>query len=546
MVRYVFYCWRDVSVHKNHHFDRRAARHYFRRAARRAFDAWTRFLKMVSDQGAAWQAPHRVDFRPSVNMRAVRQFRRRHLLKKVLRALRKYCHPRALVLRHMEATATAVCTRSIRAWRAQAQWSLAAKKLCLQEWRDYSRRLCAVPFQAWYLWVAQRRSKLHGQQILISAFHRRQRTHKVYQIFRLWKHLSIYGKLEGTKSRKDLIQSLEEQNKFAESLEATVEELQDELELLTESLEQQESINHEQIAEQQILHSQLEQYKFALHSAELEIARLQALVDSLTSCYPAAVAKMREAQQAYFDQQREKKLLEGKRQIGDDAPGMEVFARKRAQDAFGTGATLSRKKLDKKEKKAKRRSEKQGSPDQAGKKHNTAKGSGKALQSDSPAKNVVSDEDLAFLRRTKLVLQSLGMANADDSGAVGDEDRAAAEAAADGAFDDDGNFKKLDSSVLEFLASGVAPRSEGVADKGDSSQSPHLVQDDDWEMNEMTERQNWNEMLQELSLMYPMQHPLNKTAKSAIQMRIAKAKSESREHYNHHVNLFEKDEVVPD
>lgn len=332
---------------------------------------------------------------------------------------------------------------------------------------------------------------------------------------------------------------------------------------MTESLEQQESINHEQIAEQQILHSQLEQYKFALHSAELEIARLQALVDSLTSCYPAAVTKLREAQQAYFDQQREKKLLEGKRQIGDDAPGMEVFARKRAQDAFGTGATLSRKKLDKKEKKAKRHSEKQGTPESADKKNKKKKkhdaaatgGSGKAKRSgDSTAtagKNVVSDEDLAFLRRTKLVLQSLGMANnADDSdsGAGGDaDDRAAAEAAADGAFDDDGNFKQLDSSVLKFLASGVAPGSAGAADTDGSSQSPpHLVQDDDWEMSEMTERQNWNEMLQELSLMYPMQHPLNKTAKSAIQMRIAKAKSESREHYNHHVNLFEKDEVVPD
>ena len=86
----------------------------------------------------------------------------------------------------------------------------------------------------------------------------------------------------------------------------------------------------------------------------------------------------------------------------------------------------------------------------------------------------------------------------------------------------------------------------GAGSGGDGSpMSPEHV-DVEWELDEMTERQNWNEMLQELSLMYPMQHPLNKTAKSSIQMRIARAKSASREHYNQHVNLFQKDEVVPD
>ena len=89
MVRYVFYCWRDVSVNANLHFVRRATRHYFKRAGRKAFDAWCQFVRMAVDQGAAWQAQRREDFRPAVNMRAVRQFRRRNLLKKALRALRQ-------------------------------------------------------------------------------------------------------------------------------------------------------------------------------------------------------------------------------------------------------------------------------------------------------------------------------------------------------------------------------------------------------------------------------------------------------------------------
>lgn len=560
MVRYVFYCWRDVSVNKNHHFLRKALRHRFKTAAKKAFDAWKHFITMVSDQGAAWRVPSRVNFKPSVNMRAVKQFHRRTLLKKCLRALRKYCHPRALVLKHVEASATAVCTRVIRAWRTQAEWSLAAKRLCLQEWRDYSRRLCSVPFQAWYLWVAQRRSKLHGQQILISAFHRRQRTHKVYQIFRLWKHLSIYGKLEGTKSRKDLIHSLEKQNKFAESLEATVEELQDEVEHLTQGLEEQESINHEQIAEQQILHSQLEQYKFALHAAELEIARLQALVDSLSKCYPTTVKRLRDAQDAYFQKKREEKMKDGKRNIGDDSATLETFARKRAHDAFGSGVTVSRKKAEKVEKQKKR--------SQAGDKTVKSREPSdqrKESQARKPAKdaagvkadNVVSDQDLAFLRRAKLVMQSLGIVEdgegSGDAAVVQD-----AKAAASASKDESGKLNQLDSSLLHFIASGTSTGAAGAASStaspgatsaagaADPDSPVPTIKDPKWELDEMTERQNWNEMLQELSLLYPMQHPLNKTAKSSIQMRIAKAKSESRENYNHHVNIFEKEELVPD
>ncbi len=42
-------------------------------------------------------------------------------------------------------------------------------------------------------------------------------------------------------------------------LQDTVDELQDELALVNRSLQSQESTNHDQIAEQQLLHTQLEQ-----------------------------------------------------------------------------------------------------------------------------------------------------------------------------------------------------------------------------------------------------------------------------------------------
>jgi hypothetical protein len=535
MVRYVFYCWMDVSVHKNHHFLRKALRFYFQRAARRAFDCWKHYRQMSFDQGAAWRVSRRKVFRPKINMRAVRLFHRRHLLKRVLKCLHRYCHPRAVATRHIEQTATVMCTRVIHAWRAQTVWSLRARRVCVDEWKDYSRRLCAVPFQAWYLWAAKRRTKLHGQQILISAFHRRQRTHKMYQIFRLWKHLSVYGKLEGTKSRVDLIRALDEQNKFAESLEDTVDELQDELVNVTQNLKNQEETNHVQIAEQQLLHTQLEQYKFALHAAELEIARLQALQDSIARCYPKTVTRLKQAQTLFFKKLREDHMRSGERAMGDDEPEFEALSRKRAKDTFGIAAIVTREKAEKVEKYRKA-------------------GTSPFRNSNEQHKNV-SHADARLLRRLKLALSDFGFAESahhtHTPNAKLDNTSMAS---------DDKNLSAFDSRLLSFLATGkvkqaqvkqsdqqVANNSDSV-DAGTDNEEKEKDENEatDWKMDEMMERQNWNELLQEFTLLYPMRHPINKTAKSSIQNRIAKVKSMSRENYNNRVNVFSREEEVPD
>ena len=165
---------------------------------------------------------------------------------------------------------------------------------------------------------------------------------------------------------------------------------------------------------------------------------------------------------SYFTKQREEKLRAGKRQIGDDSTSsMETFARKRAADAFGAGATMSRKKMEKQARRAKRKKEKEERRRQAELEQQqqqaaaggsatptTKNGGGEGGPASPPGSHVVSDEDMAVLRRAKLMIQSLGLVDESSSSSVGvvegaDEEevkqaRAAAAAIEAGTGDDDG------------------------------------------------------------------------------------------------------------
>ena len=100
------------------------------------------------------------------------------------------------------------------------------KGLCVGEWRDYCTRLIQRPFRAWFIWAHERRTREGQRRAVVEAFQRRQRYNCKYQIFKMWKHLAVFGKVEGLKSRVALIKALEEQNAFAMALEDTIDKLQ--------------------------------------------------------------------------------------------------------------------------------------------------------------------------------------------------------------------------------------------------------------------------------------------------------------------------------
>ena len=93
------------------------------------------------------------------------------------------------------------------------------KLLCIEEWREYGKRLLLTPFRAWYVWSSERIKKRVVDNTLLSAFLRRKKRMLLYSKFKLWAHQAIYGKVESMHTRLELVRVIDEQKRFCKALE---------------------------------------------------------------------------------------------------------------------------------------------------------------------------------------------------------------------------------------------------------------------------------------------------------------------------------------
>lgn len=287
-----FRAWDRVALGKYHWNCSRADKFRFSSLGGKVFDAWRFFVaRIVAGLPTHGIAPQE-RFVETRSRGLITQHWRRTHLRKHLRHWRKFAHPRQVVRRRMVVFATQLARVTFEAWRDVSDKQKRAKQATIDEWRDYSTRLIQVPFRAWFVWAHDRRQRRAMQRAVVRAFHRRQKYHKKTKIFKMWKHLAVFGKVEGLKSRVALIKALENQNVFAQALEDTIERLQDELEISETSLKEQQEDALTQLARQTTLEEELQQKQFAIHHAEQEVVRLQSTLDALSLMYPSTVKEL--------------------------------------------------------------------------------------------------------------------------------------------------------------------------------------------------------------------------------------------------------------
>ncbi|RHY31121.1 hypothetical protein DYB32_003741 [Aphanomyces invadans] len=119
-----------------------------------------------------------------------------------------------LVQKRFEQASLRMLLQLVRAWRIRAAYQHRLRDATVREWKAY-----CVPFQAWVLCTLQRKQRHATQDSLIRAFHRRQHRHTTYSFFRIWKHHTLFGHVDGIHSRVTLIQTLEQQKAYCLSLE---------------------------------------------------------------------------------------------------------------------------------------------------------------------------------------------------------------------------------------------------------------------------------------------------------------------------------------
>ena len=205
-----------------------AQQHYVHTLLRKCLNAWSEFYD--DHMGAVKaKAQPRQRFQQRHNMNMVKAHARSLIMGKHLRAWWLYATRRAAAKRKFQGVADALVKRCLRAWHTRAAWQAKAKRLCLEQWIEHSRRLTSVPFRAWYLWSVEQKRQRMTQEVLLNAYSRRKRRMLLYSCFKSWAHRAIYGKIEGLHSRAELVQSLEDQKRHSAALEAALKSSRDTL-----------------------------------------------------------------------------------------------------------------------------------------------------------------------------------------------------------------------------------------------------------------------------------------------------------------------------
>eukprot|EP00939_MAST-03C_sp_MAST-3C-sp1_P000447 g447.t1 len=283
----MFKAWSRCCLKRYRWTRKKALRFRFLKLARRAFAAWCH-LASRSAQGLPLQdsgAPVS-EFSGGHCTKMIMHRWRRAKLRRCMYAWRKYARPRQIVRKRVLKFKTLRARRALLGWKAAAKSQKQIKRRAVDDWRTYSTLLMQVPFRAWFVWAHKRRQRKQTQRAVVHSFVRRRRYYRKLKIFKLWKHLSVYGKVEGLKSRAELIEALEKQNAFASALEQTVTCLETELldaqKALRISQEQHKSV----LGKVQEMGERIQERDFAIHLSEQEIAKMQASLDAARMIYP--------------------------------------------------------------------------------------------------------------------------------------------------------------------------------------------------------------------------------------------------------------------
>lgn len=276
-----------------------AANHARCSSLRRVWRAWLPVFRvqqadkaMIANEGGGGQVATLERFDKPVNLRRLDAHYRRAMLRSHLRAWRRYCSLLRRVRALFETTTRSSLAARMRRWLARADYQRELRANAVEEWRAYCRRVFQTPFRHWVIFATARRARHESQRRICEAYARRQRRQIKYGFFRLWKHLSLFGNVEGVHSKIHLLRSLEDQKRMCLGLERNAELYRDNIAALQQSIRQLEDkmmVKQQELAE---LHETTQASRFALHAAEQTVARVQGMLEAVRHVHPGTVARI--------------------------------------------------------------------------------------------------------------------------------------------------------------------------------------------------------------------------------------------------------------
>eukprot|EP00002_Diphylleia_rotans_P017606 TRINITY_DN3415_c0_g2_i11.p1 TRINITY_DN3415_c0_g2~~TRINITY_DN3415_c0_g2_i11.p1 ORF type:complete len:1144 (-),score=180.23 TRINITY_DN3415_c0_g2_i11:180-3611(-) len=203
------------------------------------------------------------------------------LQRKVFRQWRR----RVLIKREVEtrvkAKALAIMAHAFVEFRRICQAQRKMKLQVVQQWVASSLSRLETSFKAWYVWYARRRAERSSKEFLVQAFIRRRRQRLVSLCFKNWRKAVALSINEASWLYEDvpeLSKRYDEQLHSNTLLKKAVDNYRKLLEGFEETLRNQEQLHHKKEGMIGDKDNELLSAKLALHNAQMEVQRLNTLM----------------------------------------------------------------------------------------------------------------------------------------------------------------------------------------------------------------------------------------------------------------------------
>eukprot|EP00903_Cladosiphon_okamuranus_P007081 g6881.t1 len=171
-------------------------------------------------------------------------------------------------------------------WKDETKKSKQVKKIAVGMWADFSLKDLGEPFRMWYIYADFSKKQTREHERLLKLYRRAKNRKKTHSILKAWRHLAVYGRIEGMYTRSQLMASLAEQKEHTLRLVGKVDELTGglgDMEELAMEYRAQMIARQRETGERE---DSMDRQTMALHHAEQEVVRLQCLLASAAEVAP--------------------------------------------------------------------------------------------------------------------------------------------------------------------------------------------------------------------------------------------------------------------
>ncbi|CAM9356271.1 unnamed protein product [Scytosiphon promiscuus] len=264
-----------------------ARMHFKRWAYRRAMKGWRRWAALKADgMDRKLMTGYKGGERLRYNPNKVAAFARRREMLTVFLAWGRKSSQLAIATRMQRKKLTAVMVTALDTWKAETKKTKQVKNIAVGMWADFSLKDLGEPFRMWYIYADFSKKQTKEHERLLRLYRRAKNRKMTHGILKAWKHLAVYGRIEGMYTRSQLMASLAEQKEHTSRLVGKVDELAGglgDMEELAMEYRSQMISRQKETTERE---GGMDRQAMALHHAEQEIVRLQCLLASAAEVAP--------------------------------------------------------------------------------------------------------------------------------------------------------------------------------------------------------------------------------------------------------------------